>query len=161
MGHKPGDLVVHQVHGVGHVVAIEEMDFSGKNHSLFYRVGFDKTTIWIQVQNDRGIRAVTARADLPRYRNVLESPPVALNPNFHLRQKELENRLQNRSFGILCEVVRDLNALKRVKVLNNYERDLFRRTIGSLQQEWAISSGVRLDESSRLIDDMLEKSRWK
>jgi CarD family transcriptional regulator len=154
MLHKPGDLVVHSNHGVGEIVAVEEMEFVGKQ-SLFYRVGFDKTTIWVQVQNDVGIRALTKKADLAHYRNVLESPAISFDRNFHLRQKELERRLQNRSFQILCEVVRDLNALNGEKVLNNYERNLFRKTSRSLQQEWAFSSGIPLEEATQLIRDML------
>jgi CarD family transcriptional regulator len=161
MEHKPGDLVVHPAHGVGHIVAIEEMEFVVKKQSLFYRVGFDKTTIWVQVQNDGGIRAITKKADLAHYRNILESPPVSLDRNFHIRQKELETRLQNRSFQILCEVVRDLNALSGEKVLNNYERNLFRRTSHSLKQEWAFSSGIPLEETTLLINEMLQRGSIK
>jgi CarD family transcriptional regulator len=158
--HKPEDLVVHPAHGVGQIVAIEEMEFVGKP-SLFYRVGFDKTTIWVPVENVGGIRALTKKGDLTHYRDVLESPPESLDRDFHRRQKELETRLQNRSFQILCEVVRDLNALSGQKELNNYERNLFRRTSHSLKQEWAFSSGIPLDETNRLINDMLQRGSLK
>lgn len=161
MEYKPGDFVVHPSHGVGQIVTIEEMEFATQRQSLFYRVGFGKTTIWVQVKNERGIRAITSKADLTYYRNVLESPPVSLNSDFRLRQKELETRLQDRSFEILCEVVRDLYALSEERALNNYESNLFRRTSHSLQQEWAVSSGISFEDTTQLINEMLQKGSIK
>lgn len=181
MDYKPGDYVVHPAYGVGQIVAIEEMEFVEKRHKLFYRVEFGKTTIWVPVQvetgtnlqesqvvaslrplqTEVGIRAITVKSDLTQYRKILESPPASLDGDFRKRQYELEKKLQNSSFQILCEVVRDLHALRGVKVLNNYEKNLFQRTSRSLNQEWAASSGVPVEETARLINAMLQKGSVK
>jgi RNA polymerase-interacting CarD/CdnL/TRCF family regulator len=161
MEHNPGDFVVHPHHGVGQIIAIEEMEFVATEKTVFYRVGFEKTTIWIEVESRRGIRPIIPKADLAQYRQVLESPPVSFDSNFNVRQNDLEKRLQNLTFQILCEIVRDLNGLSETKVLNNYEKNLFKRTSRFLRQEWAVSSGTPVEEINRLILNMLQKSSVK
>jgi RNA polymerase-interacting CarD/CdnL/TRCF family regulator len=161
MEHKPGDYVVHPHHGVGQITAIEEMEFVAAEKADFYRVDFEKTTIWVKVHFDGAIRPMISKSDLSRYCQILESPPVPLAREFNLRQNELEKRLQTLTFQMLCEIVRDLNGLSGEKALNNYEKNIFQRTSRSLNQEWAISSGATLDEATRLIQKMLEKGRQK
>ncbi len=152
-----GDFVVHPMHGIGRVAAIQEMEFVADKQTLFYQVGFDNKTVWVQVQDGEALRAVTLKAALAHYRDILESPPVPMNSDFHVRQRELADRLKDHSFQNLCEVVRDLNALSKAKVLNNYERGLFKRTSATLQQEWAVASGMPLNEAVSSIEAMLQK----
>jgi CarD family transcriptional regulator len=158
MDYQPGDYVVHPIHGVGQIVSIQVMEFVENKQTLFYQVGFEGMTVWVQVEDHGGLRALTTKADLYHYRRILESPPESLGRDFRDRKKKLEARLQNHSFQILCEVVRDLYALSKEKTLNNYESRLFRNKRLSLQQEWAFSSGIPVEEMFLLIDEMLQKS---
>lgn len=161
MNFSCGDYVVHPKFGVGTVVCIEEMVFSGDDPSVFYRVDFGKTTLWIPVKipKSRGIRPVTPKRDLARYRSLLKSRPVHLNDNFRKRQVELEDRMHQGTFQALCEVVRDLSARNRERILSNYELTLLRRTREAMDSEWARASNLPLVNAAEEIDALLHKGR--
>jgi RNA polymerase-interacting CarD/CdnL/TRCF family regulator len=159
MDFRRGDCVVHPSFGLGTVVKIEEMDFAGNKQRLFYRVNFINSTVWIPVNvpNTRGIRPVTPKRALTRYRRVLKNPPEILEDDFRKRQAELEERARQGSFRTLCELVRDLTARDRFKPLNGFDLNLLRQSRESLQQEWAASSGKTPDEAALEIDTLLQK----
>lgn len=161
MNFSCGDYVVHPKFGVGTVVCIEEMVFSGDDPSVFYRVDFGKTTLWVPVKisKSRGIRPVTPKSDLARYRSVLKSRPVTLNDNFRKRQVELEDRMHLGTFQALCEVVRDLSARNRQKILGSYELTLLRRTREAMDSEWARASKLPLVDAAEEIDTLLRAGR--
>lgn len=163
MNFSCGDDVVHQRFGVGTIVSIEEMEFGGDGPCVYYRVDFGKTTLWVPVKipKSRGLRPVTPKRDLARYRSVLESRPVHLNDNFRKRQSELEDRMDHGTFQALCEVVRDLSARNREKVLSNYELTLLRRTRAAMDSEWARSSNLSMIHAVDEIDALLRKGRQR
>ena len=106
MQFKIGDLVVHPAFGIGHIVEIEEKQFSAKEAMhLYYKIARPKHTMWIRVeaQEASGLRLETVGSDLDQYRDVLKSPPVSLNANSKQRQLELSQRLQEGSFRGMCE----------------------------------------------------------
>ncbi len=157
MDHQTGDVIVHASFGVGHIAAIEEMEFISDEQALFYRIAFDKTTIWIPVQTEHSsrFRSLTPKADLARYRTVLASTPGLLAGDFRIRQDELAGRLKQGSFQDLCEVVRDLCAYSVEKKLNKSEHALLKKTRLSLEQEWAASSGISQEQASLEIEAIL------
>jgi RNA polymerase-interacting CarD/CdnL/TRCF family regulator len=146
---------------VGTVQSIEGMNFSGNQPRLFYRVEFAKTTIWVPVGNQPsgGLRPVTPKSQLYRFRDLLKSPPRPLNSDFRQRQKELENRVESGSCEALCETIRDLSAWNRQKPLNNYERELLRQLRSALAAEWSVASGLDINEALDEIDGYLLKGR--
>jgi len=161
MNYNQGDHVVHQNFGVGIVVSIEGMNFTGSEPRLFYRVEFLKTTVWVPVGNqpESGLRPITPKSHLTRYRTVLKSSPVGLDSNFRKRQIELEKRIDRGTFQGLCIVIRDLNALDTLKPLNYYEKTLYKQTREALVSEWSTISGLSHAESASEIDVCLNKGR--
>jgi CarD family transcriptional regulator len=159
MNFNQGDYVVHQNFGVGTVKSIEGMNLTGTEPRLFYRIDFLKSTIWVPVghQPERGLRPVTPKKDLDQYRALLESIPIKLNEDFRKRQIELEKRLDRGTFQGLCEIVRDLYALKSAQSLNYYEQTLYNQAWASLVMEWSTSSGISPNEASREIEGYLQK----
>jgi RNA polymerase-interacting CarD/CdnL/TRCF family regulator len=157
MDHQTGDVIVHASFGVGHITAVEEMEFIADEQALFYRVAFDKTTIWIPVQNEHSsrFRSLTPKADLARYRAVLASKPGLLADDFRIRQDELASRLKQGSFQDLCEIVRDLRAFSTEKELNKSDQTLLNKARLSLEQEWAASSGISQEQASLEIQEIL------
>ena len=158
MNFREGDRVVHKNFGVGIVKSIEGMNFSGNGPHLFYRVDFVRTTVWVPVGNqpEGGLRPITPKSHLDRYRALLKSSPVSLNNDFRKRQSELEKRMDRGTFRGLCEVIRDLKALSDQKPLNYYERTLFRQSREALVSEWSITSGLSQSETMGEIDGYLE-----
>ncbi len=158
MNFNTGDRVVHKNFGVGIVISIEGINLSSNGPHLFYRVDFFRTTVWVPVGNqpEGGLRAITPKGQLDRYRAMLKSPPVSLNDDFRKRQSELEKRMDRGTFQGLCEVIRDLKALSAKKPLNYYERTLFKQSRETLVSEWSITSGLSQSETMGEIDGCLE-----
>ena len=156
-----GDRVVHRNFGVGIVVSIEGMNLSGNEPSLFYRVDFFKTTVWVPLGNlsEGGLRPITPKGHLDRYRDLLKSTPVSIDGDFHQRRSELEKRMDRGTFQGLCEVIRDLNALNAEKSLNYYEKTLLKQTREALVLEWSMTSGESQSETIGEIDGCLEHGK--
>ncbi len=157
MNFHQGDYVVHQNFGVGIVVSIEGMNLSGNGPRLFYRVDFLKTTVWVPVghQPAGGLRPITPKDHLAKYRALLQSPPDALDRDFRKRHSMLEERMDSGTFQGLCEIIRDLYVLVAQKRLNQYEKTLYKQTREALVSEWATSSGLTPAEAMRDIDGCL------
>jgi RNA polymerase-interacting CarD/CdnL/TRCF family regulator len=157
MQFKVGDRVVHPAYGIGHIVNVEERQFSEKATRLYYKVMLPKRTVWIPVkpQETGGLRLVTAKSELDQYRNLLKSPPVPLETKHHLRHLELSSRLKQGSFQVLCEVVRDLTAWGWRKPLGPTDTTTLRKTRESLYREWATAADVSIVEAIKEIDSLL------
>jgi RNA polymerase-interacting CarD/CdnL/TRCF family regulator len=158
MNFNEGDRVIHKNFGVGIVISIEGMNLSGSEPHLFYRVDFSRTTVWVPVGNqpEGGLRPITPKSQLDRYRALLKGSHVSLNGDFRKRQSELEKRMDRGTFRGLCEVIRDLKALSAQKPLNYYERTLFKQSRDALVSEWSITSGLSQSETIAEIDGCLE-----
>jgi RNA polymerase-interacting CarD/CdnL/TRCF family regulator len=156
MGYSLGDYVVHQSFGVGTVITIETMSASNEP-CLYYRVGFDKTTIWVPVLEhpNLGVRPLTPKGDLDQYRSLLKSPPEPLLGDFRARQAELVKRLDHGSYSGLCKVVRDLSAHLAIRALTQYEKNLLKRTSDALVSEWSLVSGLSQTGARSEIDGYL------
>lgn len=154
-----GDHVVHPRFGVGIVVNVEVRQFSGEDRRAFYRVDFSDTTLWVPVPipETGGLRPITPRSDLSRYRKLLKSPPVALDNDFRVRKLALDERLKEGTFQALCEIVRDLRARHHIKSLSNYESGLYKQAYSALIDEWAASNQSNRDEATREIESLLIK----
>ncbi len=161
MNFYTGDCVVHKNFGVGIVVSIESTDLPGSGLRRFYRVDFFKTSVWVPVDNQlgSGLRPITPKDHLDRYRTLLKSSPLSLGSDFHERRSELEKRMGRSSFQDLCEVYRDLNALNAKKPLNDYEKTHYKHTRESLVLEWSVTSGLPQTEAIIEIDRCFDHRR--
>ncbi len=157
MDFNKGDQVVHKNFGVGTIVSIEDTNLSGNGTHPFYRVDFFKTTVWVPVgdQTEGGLRPLTPKSQLDRYRALLKSSPVSLDGDFRQRRSELEKRIGRGTFQGICEVIRDLNGLNAEKPLNYFEKNLFKQTRDALILEWSTTSGLSQTETSGEIDGYL------
>ena len=160
MQFKIGDVVVHPAYGIGHIVKIEEKQFSKKSVArLYYQVTMpNRNTIWTPVEDQvsNGLRLVTAKSDLDQYRNLLKSRPVLLEKNHHQRHLELVSRLKQGSFQVMCEVVRDLTVSGWQKPLGVTARTILRKTQQRLCQEWASAADISIAEATKEIGSLLQ-----
>jgi CarD family transcriptional regulator, regulator of rRNA transcription len=161
MNFNLGDRVVHHTFGIGMVVSIELMNFATPEPRDFYRVDFNKTTIWIEVaeSSKSRLRLITPKSHLAQYRAVLKSSPVCLDHDFRKRQVELQKRMDAGSFKGLCEVTRDLNALNITRPLSFSEKKLLEETREALALEWSTASETTQKEALSEINGCLYKGR--
>jgi CarD family transcriptional regulator len=159
---KVGDNVIHPVHGVGHIVKIEEKRFSEIGAArLYYKITLPRSTIWvpIEAQATIGLRLVTTKRDLDQYRNLLKSRPVPLNNDDPQRHVELASRLKQGSFRVVCEVVRDLTAWGWQKPLGRTDKAILQKARDSLHKEWATAAGVSIAEATEEVESLLRATR--
>jgi RNA polymerase-interacting CarD/CdnL/TRCF family regulator len=108
-----------------------------------------------------GLRELTAKADLPRYRGVLQSAPAPLNKDYHQRRGELRERLKAGTFQVRCEVVRDLTAHGWRKQLSEPDATLLRTTREGLCQEWAKAEAVTVAQATQEVEELLRAAKQK
>jgi CarD family transcriptional regulator len=161
MQFKVGDFIVHPIYGLGHLVKIEEKQFSEIETCLYYEISLPRSTIWIPVEAQAtiGLRLVTDKSDLDHYRDLLRSRPVPLHKDHRQRHLELVSRLNQGSFQVVCEVVRDLTACGWRKPLNQTDTVTLKKTQESLYQEWATAAGVSITEAIREVKSLLQATQ--
>ena len=162
MPFKVGDWVAHPLHGVGQVVKLERKDFGTPPDQLYYEIAIAQGTLWVKAETPpEGLRELTSKADLPRYRGVLQSEPVLLDKDYHQRRGELRERLKDGTFQARCEVVRDLTAHGWHKPLSEPDATLLRTTRDSLCQEWARAEAVTVARAAEEVEALLGAARQK
>jgi len=154
-----GDWVVHPMHGVGQITGLEQKKFA-QAAQLYYEIAIANGTLWVEVETPpSGLRLITAKDDLPRYRTVLLSSPVTLSKDYHVRREDLRERLKLGTFQVKCEVVRDLTAHGWQRRLSEVDAVLLRNAHNGLCQEWAGAEAVTMAEATLEVDVLLREAR--
>lgn len=160
MAIKVNDWAVHPQHGVGRVVKLEARQFDAGPERLYYRLAIPTGTVWVPVEGPPGgLRELTAKGGLARYRSLLRSRPTPLAADRQQRQIALVERLKESSFEARCEVVRDLTAHGWNKALNESIGLMLRSARHALCAEWAAVEGLSLDEATREVEALLLEGR--
>ena len=158
MRYQIDDYVVHPAHGVGRIVGLVMQRFTEPEARLYYQIAIQRnTTVWVPVDRDLtiGLRPSTPKAELKHYREVLRSRPVSLILDNRQRHFNLADRLKVGLFQDLCEVVRDLNARRWLKPLNELDSRTFRTTHDALCAEWAVAAEVSVPEAAKEVNALL------
>ena len=155
------DRVVHSAYGVGRIVGLVTKRFFDAEARLYYEIAIQRSTVWVPVDAGpaSGLRPLTPKGELARFRGVLRSRPVALIPDPGERRLELLSRLRVGSFQAMCEIVRDLTARSWRKTLGNADAAALRRAREGLCQEWAVVDGVSALQAAEEVDALLLESR--
>ncbi len=160
MTFQPRDRVVHPAYGVGSVRAVVTESFPGSAPREYYQIDMRQGTIWIPVDDSAttGLRPLTTKAELARWRRVLSSPSVSLNPDARQRRQELLNRVRTGQIRAWCEVVRDLTAQGRTKPLADSDSMILRQAKDGLCREWADADGISIEQAIRDVDTLLGRA---
>jgi RNA polymerase-interacting CarD/CdnL/TRCF family regulator len=158
---KVDDPVVYTACGIGKITALVTKNFQNQPDKQYYEVVIDRSTVWVAVDSGptSGLRLLTLKSDLARYRDILRSRPTKLTPDARQRKTEVAERLKAGSFQATCEVVRDLTALSWVKALNEADSIVLRKSRDGLYQEWAAAEGVPLAQAVEEVNALLLENR--
>ena len=160
MTFEVNDWVVHPQHGIGQVVKLENRQFASGSKQLYYQISIPNGTLWVQVHGSpSGLRKLTSKGELSKYRDLLRSRPTKLTPDHRQRLIELTDRYKQGSFKAKCEVVRDLTAFGWYKPLGEANNTLLRTAHQALDQEWALAAGITLTEASREVETLLREGK--
>ncbi len=155
------ERVVYPTFGVGRITALVTKSFFDAESQLYYEVKGEHSTVWVQVDesNARGLRRLTRPDELAAFRSVLRSRPVALNPDFRQRQRDMRLRLKLGTLHDVCEVVRDLSGHSWPKALSGYDAEALRKSSDALAQEWAAADSISVAEASAEVTGLLREAR--
>jgi RNA polymerase-interacting CarD/CdnL/TRCF family regulator len=154
------DWVVHPQHGVGRVVRREVRKFGEDNARPYFEIAIPTGTIWVRVEGSTGgLRKITPKGDLGRYRGLLRSRPKPLATDHRQRKLVLADRLRESSLQARCEVVRDLTAHSWSRPLNESSGSLLRSAVQMLCAEWAAVEGLSVLEATREVEALLLEGR--
>ena len=160
MRFRANDWLVHPQHGVGQVVRLETRRFGPGTSLEYYEIAIPTGTVWVPVSGPaNGLRKLTPKGDLGRYRGVLKGRPTPLTADHKQRRIVLVERSKESSFQARCEVVRDLTAHGWDKPLNESSGNLLRNARLVLCAEWAAAEGLSLAEAACEVEALLLEGR--
>ncbi len=160
---RVGERVVYPPFGVGEIAGVVTKSYFEAETQLYYEVVGERSTVWVAVDEAevRGLRRLTRKDELTRYRAVLRGRPAQLNPDNRARQLDERSRLKVGTLQALCELVRDLSGLGWQRPLNEADALALRKSRDGLCQEWAAAAGIPLPEATAEINALLLEARQK
>lgn len=163
MLYQVDDRVVHATYGVGRVVGVVTRQFTAAEARQYYEIALERSTVWVPTEaaSSAELRLLTPKAELERYRVVLQSRPATLTADHRQRRLEITNRLKTGSLQTLCEVIRDLTARSWRKALNEMDAAGLRKAREVVCREWAAADGVPYLSAVQEIDALLLACRQK
>lgn len=154
------DSLVHPQFGVGRVVGLEIKQVGQGKRQEYYEIAISTGTVWVPVEgHPSGLRKVTPKNQLGRYRNLLRSRPTPLAADHKQRSTTLVERLKDSTLQARCEVVRDLMAFRWSNSLNETNSMILRNTRHFLCSEWAAAGGLSISEATLEIDSLLHEGK--
>jgi RNA polymerase-interacting CarD/CdnL/TRCF family regulator len=161
MPFKEGDFIVHPMYGVGNIVRVEEKCLAEDQPRWYYVLAVDKSTVWVPADenNGAGLRAVTPKKELDRYRVVLKGRPGLLERDHNKRRTLINERVRQGAFQSLCEAVRDLSAHSWKRPLSEADLTLLQHLSQRLCREWAASANMSLPDATAEVQALLQEAR--
>ena len=158
MNYEVGDTVVHWTHGLGRVIAIDEMQLSGITQK-YYVVEIQLLKLWVPVAEaqEGSLRFPTETAQFKRLFDILRTPGESLPDNQYQRKLTLRERMQKSTLDGLCHVIRDLTDRSRHHTLNQNDASILFRAEEHLLDEWALSLGVERSSALRELEVLLRR----
>jgi RNA polymerase-interacting CarD/CdnL/TRCF family regulator len=157
MDYAIGDTVVHWTHGLGTVIAIDEMHLAGITQQ-YYVVEVDLLKIWVPVDeaNKGSIRFPTESIQFKGLFDILRTPGERLPDHQYQRRIELRERMQKRTPEDLFYVIRDLTDRSRNHTLNQNDSFVLSRAEALLVDEWVLSLGAERSNAIHELKVLLE-----
>lgn len=156
MNFEVGDTVVHWTHGLGTVIAIDEMHLAAITQQ-YYVVEIELLKLWVPIAEaqEGSLRFPTESAQFKKLFDILRMPGKSLPNNQYQRKLNLRERMQKRSLEGLCHVIRDLTDRSRYHPLNQNDASVLFRAEEHLLDEWALSLGVERSNALRELEVLL------
>lgn len=156
MEFKIGDWVVHCVHGLGQVQALEER-VTDKRSVLYYAVQLADLTVWVPTDENgkNRLRRPTDETGFQELLATLAEPAEPLPTDRRQRSLQVSDLMKDGSAESLCRVVRDLRAYRQTRTWNEYDHELLRRAQKLLIGEWSFVRSLSPVEAEAEINKSL------
>ena len=156
MIYKVGDTIIHWTHGLGTVIAVEEMELAGTK-KWYYVIEVDLLKLWVPIEeaSKGAIRFPMEPVQLKDLLEILREPGRPLPDHYFQRKMALRERMQKRTLEELCHVIRDLKDRSAHHPLNADDSSILFSAEEYLLDEWVISIGTERSTAQRELESML------
>ncbi len=157
---KAGENIVYPTHGVGRILTIEKFQYDLVEEQLYVIQFFqDKLTIRVPFAKAKliGLRNITSKPSMTRTLSVLKQKPKIKKAMWSRRAQEYDQKINSGDIKLLSEVVRDLFRKDDQTEQSYSERQMFQVAFERYTREFAISSGLKFEEASTKILEILNK----
>jgi CarD family transcriptional regulator len=144
------------MHGAGVIEGIEEKVILGETRRYYVmRVPYGEMKIMIPCDStdNVGIREVIDETDLLDIEDALKRASTEMSDNWNRRYRDNMEKLKTGELTQVCEVVRNLMRVDRVKKLSTGEKKLLSNAKQILLSELILVSGNDADTVLRKIDE--------
>ncbi len=157
MDFKVGDRVVHWIHGLGEIVALEERMLTGQK-MVYYVVEIQEMTVYVPADDKAGsrMRLPTPERGFKKLFAILSGPGESLSEDRRERKFLLQKKLEDGQAESVCQVIRDLSSYELVRPLNDDDRNILNRARHSLLGEWEFALSVPPAEAELELHRLLK-----
>ena len=157
---EKGDWIVHKQHGVGQIKAIEEKKIGKKTHEYF-RVSVSDGVYWLPVEKVPDyVRSVSSQYRFHKVLEMISEAPKKLQKDYKERNKTISERLEDTTLETKGELIRDLDAWRRLEGVNLSA--LNERQLTTLKKqflrEMTIVFEIEIDKAEEKLSKALGKS---
>ena len=160
MRYAVGDTVIHWTHGLGTVIAIDEMDLAGATKP-YYVVEVEQLKLWIPIEeaHDGSIRPPMESIEFEQLFEILRTQGQPLPDHYEHRKNVLRARMQKRTLEDLCHIIRDLSDRSCRHNLNDFDADILFRAQEHLLDEWVISLNTDRSEALDMLEVLIKENQ--
>lgn len=157
MDYKIGDTVVHWTHGIGSVVAIEEIHMAGIT-KWYYVIDVATMKLWVPVDEaaNGSLRLPLESTQFKSLLDILRTPGQPLPNRYFQRKLALRERMQERNLEALCQVIRDLTDRARHHALSPQDSTVLLTAEEHLLDEWVIALGTERSTALHELEVLLQ-----
>ncbi len=140
--YSPGEWIVHDAHGIGQVIAIENKKI-GNKEADYYRIDTEDCTLWVPLDGENLLRVLAAPEEFAEATAVLKRPSRQMSADYRSRLARIRRAQAKGTPQALARTVRDLWAREqRHGKLSKTENQALRDIFSQLLNEWSVSMGM-------------------
>ncbi|MDR1954120.1 MAG: CarD family transcriptional regulator [Clostridiales Family XIII bacterium] len=153
-----GDQIVYPMHGAGIIEAIEEKMILGESrryYILHIPFGDMKVMIPCDSTDSVGVRGIITKSQLSAIEKALTDDSTEMSDNWNRRYRDNMEKLKTGDLTDVCEVVRNLMRIDRIKKLSTGEKKLLSNAKQILLSELILVCKKNSDEISVFIEELV------
>jgi CarD family transcriptional regulator len=150
-----GDKIVYPMHGAGVIEGIEEKLILGETRRYYIlKVPFGDMKIMIPCDSTEsvGVREIICVEELVQVQDALSCDSTEMQGNWNRRYRDNMEKLKTGDVSNVCEVVRNLMRVDRIKKLSTGEKKMLSNAKQILVSELVLVSDKDADELISFID---------
>lgn len=155
--YSPGDWVVHDAHGIGQIIAIENKSI-GDKEADYYRIDTEDSTLWVPLGGESLLRLLAPPEEFAEATAVLKRPSRQMSTNYRSRLARIRRAQASGTPRALARIVRDLWARQqRQGRLSKTENQALREMSSQLLAEWSVSMNMEENKAREKFYTLLRQ----